>query len=322
MMQSYVRSRLVTATAAMLCWAMLSCAVPARAADTLTILTGDTNGVYFPLGIAIGKILSDGIPDRTTRVQVSKGSIENLLLLAQGKGELGFALADSLQAAVDGDADAGFKDRLTNLRVIGALYPNYIQIVATKKSGITRLSDLKGKSLSIGEPQSGTDLNAKVLLDAAGLDNGEIKSLPQLSFADAVAKMIDGKLDATLQSSGLGVASLNRLSNIDDIVVVPIPADLVEKIGPPFVPAIIPANTYRGQNTDVPTATIMNYLVTRADVPEPLAYRMTQLVYDQLAELAKAHPAADEIKLEFAATSPVPLHPGAIQYFRDKKIIK
>ena len=300
----------------------LCCAAPARAADTLTILTGDTNGVYFPLGIALGKILSDGIPDRTTRVQVSKGSLENLQLLAQGKGELGFALGDSLQAAIAGNADAGFKEKLTSLRVIGALYPNYIQIVATKKSGITSLAGLKGKSLSIGAPQSGTDLNAKALLDAAGLDDGEIKSLPQLSFAESVAKMIDGKLDATLQSTGLGAASLNRLSNDDDVVVVPIPADLVRKIGPPFVPAIIPANTYRGQNNDVPSATIMNYLVTRADVPDDQAYRMTQLVYDSLAEIAKAHPAGEDIKLDTAATSPVPLHPGAIRYFRDKKIIK
>ena len=307
---------------AVLFTAAIGCAGAARAADTLTMLTGDTNGIYFPLGIAIGKMVSDGIPDRTTRVQVSNGSIENVRLLAQGQGELGFALGDSLMAAVDGDAEAGFKEKLTNLRVIGALYPNYIQIVATKKSGISRLADLKGKSLSVGEPQSGTDLNARALLDAAGLDEGQIKSLPQLSFAESVAKMIAGKLDATLQSSGLGVASLNRLSNDADIVVVPIPPDLVAKIGLPFVPAIIPANTYRGQNKDVPTATIMNYLVTRADVPEPLVYRMTQLIYGQLDDLAKAHPAAADISLENAVNVPVPLHPGAARYFREKKIIK
>lgn len=309
----------------MLAWvttAALACAAPAQAADALTILTGGTNGVYFPLGIALGKIFSDNIPDRITRVQVSKGSIENLRLLAQGRGDLAFALGDSVQAAVDGDGEAGFKARLTGLRVLGALYPNYIQIVATKTSGITSLADLKGKSLSIGEPQSGTDLNARVLLDAAGLGDGEIKSLPRLSFGDAVAKMIDGKLDATLQSAGLGVASLNRLSNLSDIVVVPIPADLVATIGPPFVAAIIPANTYRGQDRDVPTATIMNYLVTRADVPDDQAYRMTQLVYGSLKEIAKAHPAGGKIDLAGAATSPVPLHPGAIRYFRDNKIIQ
>ncbi len=255
-------------------------------------------------------------------MQVSKGSVENLRLLAQGRGELAIALGDSVIAAAEGDGAAGFETRLTTLRGIGTLYPNYIQIVATAKSGIRSLADLKGKSLSIGEPQSGTDLNARALLDAAGLDDGEIRSLPQLSFAEAVAKMIDGKLDATLQSAGLGVASLNRLSDKTDIVVVPIPADIVKKIGPPFVAALIPANTYRGQNRDVPTATVMNYLVTRADVPEPLAYRMTQLVYDKLPELAKAHPAAEDIRLEAAATTPVPLHPGALRFYREKKLIK
>ena len=306
---------------AVMATAALCCAAPARAADYLTILTGDTNGVYFPLGIALGKISSDAIADRVTRVQISQGSVENLRLLARGKGELAFALGDSLKAAVEGDADAGFKDKLGNLRAIGALYPNYVQIVATAKSGIKTLADLKGKSLSIGEPKSGTDLNARALLDAAGLDDGEIRRMPQLMFAESVAKMIDGKLDATLQSAGLGVASLNRLSNVAEIVVVPIPTDLVAKLGPPFVAATIPANTYRGQNDDVPTATVMNYLVTRADVPEALAYRMTQLVYDHLAEIAKAHPAADKIRIENAAVTPVPLHPGALRYFREKKII-
>jgi TRAP transporter TAXI family solute receptor len=294
----------------------------ARAAETLTILTGEPNGIYFPLGIALGKIMSDGLPDRSTRVQVSKGSVENLRLLAQGKGELAFALADSLKAATQGDAEAGFPQPLPQLRAIGALYPNYIQIVARAKSGIKTLSDLKGKSLSIGSQQSGTDLNARALLEAAGLDDGDIRSLPQLSFADAVAKMIDGKLDATLQSSGLGVASLNRLSDDTDIVVVPVPTELVKKIGPPFTPGIIPASTYRGQSNDVPTAMVMNYLVTRADVPDALAARMAELVYGQLDELVKAHPAARAIKLETAAQTPIALHPGAARYFRDKNLLK
>ena len=312
-----VRLKLAMSAIALLCWN-----APARAADTLTILTGGTNGIYFPLGIAIGKIYSDGIADRTTRVQVSKGSVENLRLLARGKGELAIADGDSIIAAAEGDADAGFKDKLTTLRSIGALYPDYIQIAATTKSGIKSLADLKGRSLSIGERQSGTDLNARALLDAAGLDDGEIRALPQLSFADAVAKMIDGKLDATLQSAGLGVASLNRLSNNADIVMVPIPPNVVKKLGPPFMAGTIPANTYRGQDREVPTATVMNYLVTRADVSDDLVYRMTQLVYDSLGELAKAHPAAEDIKLKDAATTPVPLHPGAIRYFREKKLMK
>jgi TRAP transporter TAXI family solute receptor len=302
--------------------AALAMPTSARSAETLTILTGDTSGAYFPLGIAIGKMLSDNMPDRTVRVQVSKGSIENLSLLAAGKAELGFTSSDALKAAVDGSADAGFSQPLPQLRVIGPLYPNYIQIVARAQSGIKTLKDLKGKSLSIGLPQSGTDLNARALLDAAGLDDGEIRSLPQLSFADSVAKMIDGKLDATLQSAGLGIASLNKLSDDTEIVVVPIPLAIVRTIGPPFMPATIPANTYRGQSQDVPTAAIMNFLVTRADLPDDLATRMTELVYEKLDELVKAHPAAKDIVLETAAQSSVALHPGAIRYFRDKAILK
>lgn len=302
---------------------LLVAAPAASAGPTLTILTGGVDGVYFPLGIAIAKIFSDNIPERTAQVQVSKGSVENLKLVAEGRGELAFTLGDTLKAAVEGDAGAGFKERLTKLRAVGALYPNYVQIVATAKSGIKTLADLKGKSLSVGAPQSGTDLNARAILQAAGLDENDIGKIKPLSFAESVTQMKDGKLDATLQSAGLGVSSLNELSNSGDIVMVPVPRDLVEKIGPPFMAATIPASTYRGQSRDIPTAAVMNYLVTSSDVADEIAYQMTKLVFDRLPELAKAHPAAGDIMLERAMLgSPAPLHPGALRYYEGKGLVK
>lgn len=293
------------------------------AGPPLTILTGGVDGVYFPLGIAIAKIFSDNVPERTAQVQVSKGSVENLKLVAQGRGELAFALGDSLKAAIEGDSGAGFDEKLTKLRTIGALYPNYVQIAATAKSGVATLADLKGKSLSIGAPQSGTDLSARAILQAAGLDDDDIGKIKPLSFAESVTQMKDGKLDATLQSAGLGVASLNELSNSTDIVMVPVPTDLVAQIGPPFMPATIPANTYRGQSRDIPTAAVMNYLVSSSDVSDELAYRMTKLVFGRLPELGKAHPAARDIALDRAMLgSPAPLHPGALRYYKEKGLVK
>lgn len=296
---------------------------PARAAEPLTVLAGNTSGIYFPLGIAIGKILSDALPERIVQVQVSKGSVANLKLLADGKGDIAFADADSIEAAKRGDAAAGFAAPLTNLRSLGALYPNVIQIVASAKSGIRTLDDLKGKRLSIGAPQSGTDFNARKILAAAGFDENDLRAVQEIGFAESITQMKDDKLDATLQSAGLGVASLNELSNTSAIVMIGIAPSVVEKIGSPFVPAAIPANTYKGQNDAVPSAAVMNYLVTRADLSDEQVRRMTELIFDRLDVLTIVHPATRDMTLATAAASgPLMMHPGAMRYFRDKGLMK
>jgi TRAP transporter TAXI family solute receptor len=245
------------------------------------------------------------------------------VLLQQGRGEIAFTLGDSLKAAWEGDEEAGFKSKLDKLRTIGAIYPNYIQIVATAESGIKTLADLKGKSLSVGAPKSGTELNSRAILAAAGMTYKDMGKVEYLPFAESVDLMKNRQLNATLQSAGLGVASLKDLSTSTDITVVSVPKATVDKIGPPFVSVMIPANTFAGQDKDVPTAAVINYLVTSSAVSDDLAYQMTKLVYESLPELANSHAAGKEIKLETAAAgSPVPLHPGAIRYYKEKGLIK
>jgi uncharacterized protein len=315
-----MNSRLVAAALAAV--ALLS-APGARAQSFINVLTGGTSGVYYPLGVAIGKIFSDKIPNVKTQVQATKASVENLILLQQGRGEIAFTLGDSLKAAWEGDEEAGFKKKLDKLRTIGAIYPNYIQIVATAESGVKTLADLKGKSLSVGAPKSGTELNSRAILSAAGMSYKDMGKVEYLPFAESVDLMKNRQLAATLQSAGLGVASLKDLSTSTDINVVAVPKEVVERIGPPFVPVVIPAGTYTGQDKDVPTAAVVNYLVTSADVYDDIAYQMTKLIFDSLPDLANAHIAGKEIKLETAANgSPVPLHPGAIRYYKEKGLIK
>ena len=315
-----MNSRLIAAAVAT---AAIFFAPGAHAQSFINILTGGTSGVYYPLGVAIGKIYSDKIPNVKTQVQATKASVENLILLQQGRGELAFTLGDSLKAAWEGDEEAGFKSRLDKLRTLGAIYPNYIQIVATSDSGIKTLADLKGKSLSVGAPKSGTELNSRAILSAAGMTYKSIGKVEYLPFAESVDLMKNRQLNATLQSAGLGVASLKDLSTSTEITVVSVPKAIVDKIGPPFVPATIPANTYTGQDKDVPTAAVINYLVTSAAVSDDLAYQMTRLIFESLPELVNAHAAGKEIRLESAATgSPVPLHPGAIRYYREKGVLK
>jgi uncharacterized protein len=141
----------------------------ALAAPTfINVLTGGTSGVYYPIGVALSQLYSNGIDGSKTSVQATKASVENLNLLQAGRGELAFALGDSVADAWNGVQDAGFKAPLKKLRAIAGTYPNYIQIVASKESGITTLEDLKNKRISVGAPKSGTELNARAIFKAAG----------------------------------------------------------------------------------------------------------------------------------------------------------
>jgi hypothetical protein len=291
----------------------------ARAQDFINVLTGGTSGVYYPLGVALSKIYGEKVPNTRPTVQATKASVENLQLLQQGKGEIAFTLGDSLAAAWKGDEEAGFKTPLKKLRGITAIYPNYIQIVASKDSGIKTLADLKGKRLSVGAPKSGTELNARAILAAAGMSYKDLSKVEYLPFAESVELMKNRQLDATLQSAGLGVASLRDLATSVEITVVEVPAAVVDKAGPPFVKATIPANTYNGQTAPVQAAAALNYLVTHEGMKEETVYQMTKAIYESLPDLAAAHAAARAIKLEGALDGmPLPLHAGAARYFKEK----
>ena len=293
----------------------------AAKAEFVNVLTGGTSGVYYPLGVAIAKIISDKVPDARPSVQATKASVENLILIQQGKGEIGFTLADSLADGWAGKEDAGFKTPLKKLRAMAAIYPNYIQIVASKDSGIKTIADLKGKRLSVGAPKSGTELNARAILSAAGLEYKDLGKVEYLPFAESVELMKNRQLDATLQSAGLGVSSIKDLATAVDITVVEIPNAIVDKVGTPYLKAVIPANTYTGQDKDVPTAAVPNFLVVREDMKEADVYALTKAIFDNLADLQAAHVAAKSISIKDAMKgSPVPFHPGAERYFKEKGV--
>ena len=306
---------------ALLAAATLALSSAAQAAPVfINILTGGTSGVYYPIGVGLSQIYSDGIPGSKTSVQATKASVENLNLLQAGRGELALALGDSVADAKNGVEDAGFKAPLTKLRALGGAYPNYIQIVASQESGIKSLADLKGKTISVGAPKSGTELNARAIFKAAGLTYEDMGKVQYLPFAESVELIKNRQLDATLQSSGLGMAAIRDLSSVMPLNYIAIPPEVVSKIGnPAYQSAMIPANTYDGQAAAVPTVAITNILVTRADLPEDVVYQMTRLLFENLTRLGNSHSAAKDIKLETAAKNlPIDLHPGAARYYKEK----
>ncbi|WP_461161187.1 TAXI family TRAP transporter solute-binding subunit, partial [Simplicispira piscis] len=243
--------------------ALVAGVVQAQQQQFVNILTGGQSGVYYPLGVALSQIYAKAIPNVRATAQVTKASAENLNLLQAGRGELALALADSVSDAWKGDAEAGFPKKLDKLRGLSGTYSNYIQIVANADSGIKTLADLKGKRISVGAAKSGTELNARAIFKAAGLTYADLAKVEYLPFGESVELIKNRQLDATLQSAGLGVASIRDLSTSVKIVVVPVPADVVAKVGDAaYQAAVIPANTYTGQTQDVPTAAIPNFLVT------------------------------------------------------------
>jgi hypothetical protein len=291
----------------------------------VNVLTGGTSGVYYPLGLALGEIYETrAFPGVKVSVQATKASAENLNLLQVGRAEVAFTLGDSLSDAWRGEEEALFKVPLKRLRVIAGMYPNYIHIVARSDSRIRTLADLKGKRISVGSIKSGTEMNARAILRAAGLSYADFARVEYLPFGESVELMKSRQLDVTLQSAGLGVASIRELANAVKIVVVPIPDEVVQRVGDlAYQAGRIPAKTYAGQDEDVATVAIKNFLVTHEDVPRETVYRMTKSMFENLDVLVKAHSAASGIDAKTAAkNTPVPLHPGAEKYYREAGLLQ
>jgi TRAP transporter TAXI family solute receptor len=306
------------------CIALVMFATAAAGETNIVILTGSTSGIYYPLGNALSSIFLKSIPGARSSVQVTQGSVENLRLLQEGNGELAFSLGDTVTAAWRGNQEAGFPSPFAKLRGLAAIYRNYVQIVVSEASGIKTLADLKGKRVSVGPKQSGTELNARAVFAAAGVSYGDFARTDYLPFGQS-AKLIErGNLDATLQSAGLSVDSIRQLATSVPIRLLKVPKDVVAKIGDPtFVPAVIPGRTYEGQTEDIETAAIVNFLVTREGLSADTVYAMTKALFSNLSQLQQTHPAASGISLRDATNGmPLPLHPGAERYYREIGILR
>ena len=291
----------------------------AAAADKLqtrfvSIATGGASGPYNVIGTSLAELYNKtyGVNSKT---QTTGASVENLNLLKQNKVEMAFVMSDSLTEAIQGTGS--FKDKIGNVQQIAALYPNYVQIVASKKSGIRSIEDLKGKRIAVGAQNSGVEVNARTLLNGFGISYDDVK-VDYLGYAEAADALKGGKLDAAFLTSGIPNSSLMELQQSFDLQLVSINADKVKQIAQNqsyFLPMVIPKGTY-GNTEDVQTAAIMNALVVRSDLSEDDVYKLTKTFFDNLGNLGNAHQAATDISLEKAQQGLVaPLHPGAKRYY-------
>jgi len=300
-------------------------AAEARAAETVvTILTATTGGIWYPLGGALSSIYSKAIKGVSFTVQATQGSVENLRLLESGDGELAFTLADTLTDAWTGNKDAGFSAQLVRLRGVARLYPNYVHLYASKESGIKTLADIKGKRVSLGPEQSGSALNAAAVLKAASLTFDDLAKVDHASLVNSARMVGQGALDAAFSTVGLGTEYVRHLLYSGKVTFVPIPPEVVAKIGnPAYVAGTIPAGTYDGQSAEVPTAAVMTLLVTREGVRDDLVYLMTKSLFDHSDLLVQTNPVAKDIGFAKALSGlPIPRHPGAQRYYREVGLVK
>ena len=298
-------------------------AMAAEAQTSISVVSGARGGPSLAVAEALALVYSTAIPDARATTQVTRSANEALTQLQSGHGEVAIASGEVLTGAWRGDEQAGFKTPLDKLRGLAAAYDTYVQIVARADSGIRTVSDLRGKRVSVGVARSSTELNARAIMKAAGMSYRDLAKVEYFPFGQSAELIKDRQLDATLQSTVAGAASLRDLASAVKLVVVAIPADVVARAGDLYRPATIAANTYAGQANDVPTAAIRNFLVTQSNVSDELAYRMTKALYDHLDTLHAAQAITKEMKLETALTGlPLPLHPGAELYYREVGLIK
>jgi len=292
-------------------------------ADELSILTGGTSGVYYPVGVKLQEVFKREIPEHSFKVISTQATVENLNLIQRGSGILALAQGDILSEASKGNPAAGFPSSRTKIRLIGAAYPNFIHVVAREDAGIASLRDLAGKRVSVGAARSGNELNARALLGAAGLSYADLLQVEYLHYGPSVELLEKGELDAIIVSAGLGVTAVEKASRGARVRFIPIERDFVETKAKMFFPIVIPANSYPDQISEVPTAALNNFFVTTSDASDDVVYKVTKAIFENLKSVRTAHPAAQAISLErVLAIRPIDVHPGALRYFREKSIVK
>lgn len=288
----------------------------------LSIGTGGTGGVYYPMGGGMAAILSRYVPGWEATAEVTGASVANLQLIGQGKQDIGFTMADAAWDAVSGLAK--FKDRKVEARTLMVLYPNKMHVVTTEASGIRQITDLKGKRISTGEPNSGTEVMSLRLLEAAGVDKDVQRE--RLSVAEGVNAIKDRKIDALLWVGGLPTAAITDLATTPGITLKLLdPAQYADamnrKWGPLYVKGTIPANTYKGQTADVGNLDVWNLLVADRKMSDEMAYTIVKTLMEKKDELVAVHREAKNITLESQASgSPIPFHPGARRYFEERGV--
>lgn len=292
-------------------------------AENISIATGGTGGVYYPVGGGLASLLSKKVPGMEATAEVTGGSVDNLKLLSNDATYIGFSMADAALDAYKGENK--FKGREEPVRTLAALYPNRLHLVTVEGRNIETITDLKGRRISSGSPGSATEVMALRMLEAAGLSDDVTRE--RLSVAESVNALKDNKIDAFFWVGGLPTAAVTDLANTPGTKIKMIDnADLVEpmnqKYGKLYVKDVIPKSVYNGMDKDNHQASVMNILVANASMSDETAYNIVKTLFESRDELIAVHKATAEFQRDKQApdASPIPYHPGAVKYYKENGI--
>ncbi|MBS9402666.1 TAXI family TRAP transporter solute-binding subunit [Halomonas sp. TRM85114] len=299
--------------------ASLLVTAPLAAAQQVSIATGGTGGTYYPYGGGLAEMIGNHIEGYDAVAEVTGASVENMGLIWRGDSDIALALADTVYQAYNGTGD--FEDRqLESIRALASIYPNAVQIVTLADSDIESLADFEGKTISVGAPGSGTELNARALLEANGISYDDFDPR-RLNFNETADAIRDGDIDAGIWSVGPPTSSILNLATTRDIRVIGLSDEEIANAReeePVFAAYELRAGLYEGMEEGVQTIGIPNVLVVNDDMDEELAYQVTKVLFEEIDELIAIHPAAEDTTVEFSVNStPIPFHPGALRYYEE-----
>ncbi|MGE5703841.1 MAG: TAXI family TRAP transporter solute-binding subunit [Clostridia bacterium] len=298
-----------------------SAAPATEAPSRITIATATTGGVYYPLGNAMAKLWTEKNNVQAV-AQTTSGGVANVNILKKQEAEVAFVENGIVYFAQNGTEM--FKDKkVDNLRGLTYLYPNVIQFVVKADANINSINDLKGKRFVPGSVGSSTEANARIILNAYGMDYRERKDLTvdYMGFSEAAEALKNGQIDGFAVSGGLPTASIMDVATSADIKILSIDKDAIAKIKKdfPFYDEFsIPKDTYKNQSADVTTVSVANLLVVRQDLPEDFVYGLTKSMYENLPQLIATHKAIKDLTKEAALNGMIiPLHEGAKKYYKE-----
>jgi len=291
---------------------------PALAQQQLSVATGGTGGVYYPMGGGLAEVINNNVEGYSATAEVTGASVENMGLIALGDADMGLALADTVAQAYTGTGR--FEDQqLPMIRGLASMYANMIQIVALEGSGIDSLDDLAGKRVSVGAPGSGTEVNAEAILAANGITYDDIEE-QRLNFNETADALANGDIDAGFWSVGAPTSSILNLATTQSIVMIELSeAEMTaaQEAEPLFARTTLTDGTYEGVG-DTMVLGVPNVLAVSSEMSDDLAYEITRAMFENIDDLRAVHPAANQTTVEFTlSATPVPLHSGAIRYYEE-----
>ncbi len=293
----------------------------------ISIVTGGTGGVYYPLGGGMANVLSKYLPGIQATAEVTGGSVDNLKLIGTNKAEVGLTMMDAALDALNG-VDK-FSAGKIPVRTLMVLYPNRMHVVTIEGTGIDKMSDLRGKRVSTGSPGSATEVMAFRVLEAAGYDVAFFRDLrrERLGVAESVNALKDRKIDAFFWVGGIPTAAVTdlgatpgvKIKMIDTAELVPV---MNKKYNDLYSTDVIKTGSYPGQDKDNPVSVVWNILVASATMPDDMAYNIVKTLMEKNAELVAVHREAQNFTLanQVPANSAIPWHPGAVRYFKERGV--